>query len=56
LALLAGWSDPLTYLDASDERRLIADAMVNQALELRAEELKNLAEMIGHFVAQRLSG
>jgi hypothetical protein len=50
-ALLCGW-DPMTYLRADGVERLVADAVLQRAAELRREEMDTFARAIAGHLGQ----
>lgn len=53
VALLCGW-DPIAYARPSGVERIFADAVLQRAAELRAEEMGRQIEAIGQHVGNRV--
>jgi hypothetical protein len=53
VALLCGW-DPIVYADADGVERAFADAVLERAARMRAEEMRAVVEAIGAHVGNRV--
>ena len=52
MALLCGW-DPVAYLRHDGVERAVADAVLERAASLRAQEMQRVAEVTGSYAGSR---